>query len=54
MKYRCCFASGVTRIGSDAGISREHACGSPGLPELDDLTRAGRGMPHVADSREPT
>ena len=53
MKYRFWFASGVARIGFDAGICREHACGTPRLPGLNDVTRVGPGMPHVADSREP-
>ena len=51
MKYPCCFASGVKRIGSDAGVSWEHACGSPGI---DDSALAGRAKPHVKNSWEPT
>lgn len=53
MKYRCWFASGVARIGFDAGICREHACGSPGLPGLNHVTRVGRGMPRGAELWEP-
>ena len=50
MKYRCWFASGDARIGFDARICREHACGSPGL---NDVTRVGWGLPRVAEMWEP-
>ncbi len=34
MKYRCSFASRVNRIGYDAWISPEHACGTPWRDDL--------------------
>ena len=54
MRYRCWFASGVARMGCDARIAANTTCGSSGLPGLSDLTRAGWGLPDVADLWEPT
>ena len=52
MRHRCWFASGVTRIAFDARIAGITTCGSPRLPGLSDLTRAGWGTPRVAESWE--
>ena len=54
MRFRCWFASGVARMGCDARIAANTACGSSGLPGLSDLTRAGLGMPRVAEWWEST
>ena len=53
MRHRCWFTSGVAHVAFDARIAGITACGSPRLPGLSDLTRAGWGMPRGAELWEP-